>query len=159
MERSLEQLAQTTEPQMVQRRFDEHNLVWAFLISWLFVVTSLILVPSAFAWKQQRLLHSVLAIGDALLTFFMVAAMGELRRARRREKKQIRAYARVVDRNLSGWLVTIFIVKVATLTYFALADNAGWIVWGVVFSILTIALRLRFTQRAVLNATILAIAV
>ena len=77
MERSpLEQLAQTTEPQMVRRRFDEHNLVWAYLISWFFALASLVLVPTAFAWKQQRLPHSIVAVCVALLTLFIIAAMG-----------------------------------------------------------------------------------
>jgi serine phosphatase RsbU (regulator of sigma subunit) len=155
----LEQLAQTTEPQMVQRRFDEQNLVWAYLISWFFAVTSLVMVPSAFAWKQQRLAHVVLAVCDALLTLFIIAAMGELRRVRRREGAQMRAYARIVGRNLSAWLVVVFIVKFATLTYFALSDNAGWIVWGVVIPLLTIGLRLRLAQRTTLNTILLVIAI
>jgi serine phosphatase RsbU (regulator of sigma subunit) len=160
MERSpLEQLAQTTEPQMVQRRYDEQNLVWAYLISWFFFVTSLVLVPASFASKQQRLPHSVLAVCDALLTLFIIAAMGELRRVRRRDGTQMRAYARIVSRNLSAWLVVLFIVKFSTLTYFALSDNAGWIVWGVVIPLLTIGLRLRFAQRTTLNTIMLAIAI
>jgi len=160
MERTpLEQLAQTTEPQMVQRRYDEHNLVWAYLISWFFALSSLVLVPTAFAWKLQRLPHSVAAICDALLTLFIIAAMGELRRVRRREGAQVRPYARIVQRNLSAWLVVVFTVKFATLIYFALRDNAGWIVWGVIIPMLTLGLRLRFIQRTVLNAMMLAIAV
>src|SRR5437868_1032277 len=106
MERSLEQLAQTTEPQMVQRRFDEQNLAWAYVISWLFAVASFILVPLSFAWKQQRLAHGAISIVDALLTFFVIAAMSELRRARRRDTRPMRAYARFVGRNLSAWLIT-----------------------------------------------------
>jgi hypothetical protein len=41
---SIEDLAQTTEPQMVRRRFDDQNLVWAYAMSWLFAFASLILV-------------------------------------------------------------------------------------------------------------------
>ena len=160
MERSsLEQLAQTTEPQMVQRRFDEHNLVWAYLISWFFALTSLILVPTAFARKADRLPHSVAAIVDALLTLFIIAAMAEMRRVRRRDGARLRPYARIVRRHLSAWLVVLVTVKFATLIYFALNDNAGWIVWGVIIPMLTLGLRLQFMQRTVLNALMLAIAV
>ncbi|MEA2336710.1 MAG: phosphoserine phosphatase RsbU/P [Thermoanaerobaculia bacterium] len=159
MERSLEQLAQITEPQMVQRRFDEQNLVWAYLISWLFAFSSLILVSAGFAWKQQRLPHSILAICDALLTLFIIAAMGELRRVRRRENAPMRTYARIVRRNLSGWLVALFVVKFATLVYFALTDKFGWVAWGFIFPAATIALRLLLQQRIILNAAMLAIIV
>jgi len=38
---SIEDLAQTTEPQMVRRRFDDQNLVWAYAMSWLFACASL----------------------------------------------------------------------------------------------------------------------
>ena len=159
MERSsLEQIAQTTEPQMVRRRFDEQNLVWAYAISWLFAVTSLILVPSSAIWKQQRLAHVVVAVGDALLTLFIIAAMSELRRARRRDSRPPRAYARWVGRNLAGWLVTVFVIKFATLIFFALSSS-GWIAWGVIFPTATMALRLRLPQRIALNTIMLAIIV
>jgi hypothetical protein len=160
MERSpLEQLAQTTEPQMVQRRYDQQNLGWAYVISWLFALTSLVIVPTAFVWKQNRLPHGVTAIIDALLTLFVIAAMTELRHALRHEGWRPHAYARVVTRNLGAWLVAFFAVKFATLAYFAIADNAGWIIWGIVIPLLTIGLRLRFAQRMALNVMMLAIAI
>jgi hypothetical protein len=56
---SIEDLAQTTEPQMVRRRFDDQNLVWAYAMSWLFAFASLILVlylegPRASGWTRGR---------------------------------------------------------------------------------------------------------
>ncbi|MEA2344939.1 MAG: phosphoserine phosphatase RsbU/P [Thermoanaerobaculia bacterium] len=157
MERPLEQLAQTTEPQMVQRRFDEQNLVWAYLISWLFALASLVLVPASFAWKQQRLAHAGVSIIDALLTLFLIASMSELRRARRRNDRPLRSYARIVDRNLSAWLVALFAVKFAALVFFALTDKWGWVAWGFVFPVATIALRLLLPQRILLNGALLAV--
>jgi len=154
---TLDQLAQITEPQMVRRRFDEQNLVWAYVISWLFAISSLILVPFSAVWKQQRFVHGVLAIGDALLTLLIIAAISELRRARRRDSRPPRSYARLVGRNLSGWLITIVVVKFGVLTYFALTDSGGWIAWGVIFPTATIALRLLLPQRIVLNTIMLAI--
>jgi serine phosphatase RsbU (regulator of sigma subunit) len=159
MERpSLDQLAQTTEPQMVRRRFDEHNLVWAYVISWFFALSSLILIPFSIVEKQQRLLHAVIAVGDALLTLFMIAAMAELRRVRRREKVEPRRYAEIVKRNFAGWLITVFVVKFASLIFFALNENGGWIAWGVIFPTATMALRLLLPQRIALNSMMLAIA-
>jgi hypothetical protein len=157
VERNLEQLAQTTEPQMVQRRFDEQNLVLPYLISWFFALASLILVPASFAAKQQRMAHAGVAILDGVLTLFLIAAMSELRRVRRRESRAVRAYARAVGRNLSAWLVALFAVKFAALVYFALTDNAGWIAWGFIFPITTIGLRLLLRQRTVLHAALLTI--
>jgi hypothetical protein len=157
MERNLEQLAQTTEPQMVRARFDEQNLGSAYVISWLFAFTSLILVPTSMIAKHQRFGHGVVAIGDALLTLFNIGAMGELRRVSRRESRPPRAYARLVGRNLSGWLITLLVVKFATLIYFALSDSSGWIAWGVIFPTATIALRLRLQERVVLDAMLLVI--
>jgi serine phosphatase RsbU (regulator of sigma subunit) len=159
MERNLEQLAQTTEPQMVRTRFDEQNLGSAYVISWLFAVTSLILVPISMAWKQHRFGHATAAIFDALLILFIIASMSELRRVRRRDSRPPRAYARLVGRNLAGWLITVFVVKFATLIYFAMSDNSGWIAWGVIFPTATIALRLRLQQRIALNAMLLVIIV
>jgi serine phosphatase RsbU (regulator of sigma subunit) len=159
MERPLEQLAQTTEPEMVRRRFDEQNLVWAYVISWLFAATSFILVAASFAWKQQRLFHSSAALIDALLTLFVIAGMSELRRGRRRDNRPSRAYARPVERNLAGWLIAVFAVKFATLIYFALTDRAGWVAWGIIFPAATVALRLLWRQRIILNALLLAVVV
>jgi hypothetical protein len=159
MERPLEQLAQTTEPQMVQRRFDEQNLVWAYLISWLFGVISFILVAASFSWKQQRLGHTSAAFIDGLLTLFVIAGMSELRRARRRDNRPPRAYARPVERNLTGWLIALFAVKFTTLIYFALTDKAGWVAWGIIFPAATIALRLLLPQRIILNASLLSVVV
>jgi serine phosphatase RsbU (regulator of sigma subunit) len=159
MERPLEQLAQTTEPQMVQRRFDEQNLIWAYVISWFFAVTSFILVASAFAWKQQRFAHTATACVDALLTFFVIAGMSEMRRRQRRGDRPLRAYARPVERKLAGWLVALFAIKFATLIYFALTDKTGWVVWGIVFPTATIALRLLLPQRIILNSMMLAVVI
>jgi len=157
MERvSLEQLAQTTETQMVRARFDEQNLGWAYVIGWLFAVTSFILIPFAFHAKQMPALHICMAFGDAVLTIFMIAAMTELRRARR-PGREPHAYARIVGRNLAGWLVMTYIVKFATLIYFALADNGGWIAWAFLFPASTMALRLLLRQRIVLNVAMLGI--
>jgi serine phosphatase RsbU (regulator of sigma subunit) len=155
----LEQIAQTTEPQMVRRRFDEQNLGSAYVISWLFAVSSLILVPTSMVWKHQRLGHAAAATFDALLTLFIIGAMSELRRVRRRDSRQPRTYARIVGRNLPGWLITVFVVKFATLIYFAVSDSSGWIAWGVIFPTATIALRLRLQERIALNAILLVIIV
>jgi hypothetical protein len=154
---TLDQLAQITEPQMVRRRFDEQNLVWGFVISWVLALSSFMLIPFSFAAKEQRLAHVVAAICDAALTVFMIAAMTELRRARRRENWEPHAYARLVRRNLSGWLILVVLVKFAVLIYFALNDNGGWIAWGVIVPTATIALRLLPPQRIVLNTMMLAI--
>ncbi|MEA2162717.1 MAG: phosphoserine phosphatase RsbU/P [Thermoanaerobaculia bacterium] len=156
---TLEQLAQTTEPQMVRQRFDEHNLVWAYAIAWLLAFTSFILIAFAVASKQQQLLRVVLSVTDASFTLFMIAAMAELRRSRRRETSTMRAYARLVQRNLSGWLIALFLIKFATLIDFALTDNGGWIAWGVIFPSATMALRLLMPQRIVLNAVMLGIVI
>ena len=133
MQPNLEQLAQTTEPQMVRSRFDEQNLGSAYVISWLFAATSVILVPISMLWKQQRFGHGVAAVFDALFILFIIAAMSELRRIHRRDSRPPRAYARLVGRHLSGWLITLYVVKFATLIYFALSENSGWIAWGVIF--------------------------
>jgi serine phosphatase RsbU (regulator of sigma subunit) len=85
--------------------------------------------------------------------------MSELRRVRRRHDRQPRAYARLVGRNLAGWLSTVFAVKFGTLIYFALTDKAGWIVWGIIFPMTTMVLRLLLPQRIVLNTMMLAIVV
>jgi serine phosphatase RsbU (regulator of sigma subunit) len=154
---SLEQLAQITEPQMVRQRFDDQNLVWAYVISWLFAFASFILVGFALAIKEQRFGHLVASLTDAALTLFMIAAMSELRRVRRRESRQPRAYARMVGKNLTAWLITFFIVKFGTLIFFALTANGAWIVWGVIFPTATMALRLLPQQRFVLNSMMLAI--
>src|SRR3954453_12820270 len=132
MHPNLDQLAQTTEPQMVRARFDEQNLGAAYVISWLFAITSLILVPVSMIGKQHRFTHGAVAIADALLKLFIIASMSELRRVRRRDSRPPRAYARVVGRNLTGWLIAVFVVKFATLIYFAMSDNLGWIAWGVI---------------------------
>jgi len=154
---NLEQLAQITEPEMVRRRFDEQNLIWAYLISWLFGLASLVLVPASFSWKQQQLAHVTVSILDALLTLFLLAAMSELRRVRRREHRPLRPYARLVARNLGAWLVALFALKFAALVFFALSDKSGWVAWGFVFPFATIALRLLLPQRILLNAAMLAI--
>lgn len=144
---------------MVRRRFDEHNLVWAYAISWLFALSSLILIPFSIAEKQQRLAHTVIAACDALLTLFLIAAMSELRRARRRESAEPRRYAKIVRSNLAGWLVTMFAIKFASLMFFALNEDGGWIAWGVIFPTATIALRLLLPPRIALNTMMLAIIV
>jgi len=160
MERvSLEQLAQTTETQMVRARFDEQNLGWAYVVCWLFAFTSFLLIPFSFMAKLLPAVHICMALADAALTIFMIAAMTELRRARRRTGREPRAYARIVGRNLAGWLVTAYIVKFATLIYFALADNGGWIAWALLFPASTMALRLLLRQRIVLNVVMLGIVV
>ena len=156
---NLEQLAQTTEPQMVRARFDEHNLVWSYALSWMFALSSFVLIPFAFVTKQQAPAHIAVAIADAALTLFMIAAMTELRRARRLENWEPHAYARAVRRNVGAWLITECVVKFGTLVYFALNDNGGWIAWSVIFPTAIIALRLLLRQRIVLNALLLAITV
>ena len=83
--------------------------------------------------------------------------MTELRRARRRPGWEPHAYARIVGRNLAAWLVTTYIVKFATLMYFAMADNGGWIAWAFLFPASTMALRLLLRQRIVLNVAMLGI--
>jgi len=156
---SLDQIAQTTEPQMVRQRFDEQNLVWAYVISWLFALSSFILIPFSFAGKQQRLAHIVSSLSDAVLAVIVIAAMIELRRARRRENWEPHAFARIIGRNLSGWLITFALVKFATLVFFALTEGSGWIAWGASFPTATIALRLLLPQRIILNTVMLAIIV
>jgi hypothetical protein len=156
---TLEQLAQITEPQMVRRRFDDHNLVWAYVISWFFALSSFVLVAMSLAGNEQRAVRIIVSVSDAVLTLFIIAAMTELRRARRRENWEPHAYARLVRRNLSAWLITVFIVKFAALIFFALTDSGGWIAWGIVFPTATMALRLLLPQRILLNAMMLAIVV
>src|SRR3954464_2192271 len=107
MERaSLEQLAQTTEPQMVRARFDEQNLGWAYVVCWFFAATSFLLIPFSFMAKLLPVLHICMAVADAVLTIFMIAAMTELRRVRRRPGWEPHGYARMVGRNLAAWLIT-----------------------------------------------------
>ena len=157
---SLDQLAQITEPQMVRRRFDEHNLVWAYVISWFFAIASFVLVASSLAVKKRQSGHIAAAIVDAALTLFIIASMSELRKARRRRDGWTpRSYSRLVGKNLSAWLITLFVVKFATLTYFALSDNGAWIVWAVIFPTATMALRLLLRQRLVLHGMIAAIVI
>jgi hypothetical protein len=156
---TLEQLAQITEPQMVRRRFDDHNLVWAYVISWFFALSSFVLVGMSLAGKEQRAAHIIVAVSDALITIFIIAAMTELRRTRRRENWEPHAYARLVRRSLGAWLITVFIVKFAALMFFALSDSGGWIAWGVIFPATTILLRLLLPHRIILNAAMLAIAI
>jgi L-asparagine transporter-like permease len=96
-------------------------------MSWPFAMASLILVPMAIATPRQRAAHVVAAVIDALLTLFTIAAMSQLRIERRRPSSPPRAYARLVGRNLAGWLIALFIVKFATLEYFASTDRGGWI--------------------------------
>jgi serine phosphatase RsbU (regulator of sigma subunit) len=156
---SLDQLAQITEPQMVRRRFDEHNLVWAYVICWFFAITSFVMIASSLATTKRQSGHVAAGIVDAALTLFLLASMSELRRARRRESRKPRSYARMVGRNLTAWLITLFAVKFATLIYFALADTGAWIVWAVIFPTGTIALRLLLRQRLVLQALIVAIVI
>ncbi len=157
MERpSLEQLAQTTEPQMVRRRFDEHNLVWAYLISWFFAFSSLVMIGVAASAKQGSAVRLPVALADALLTLFLIASMHELRKARRREGWKPHRYARMVGRDLPGWLIILFVVKFATLISFALSDSGAWVVWGILFPLATIALRLLLPQRIVLNVVLVA---
>jgi serine phosphatase RsbU (regulator of sigma subunit) len=153
----LEHLAQTTEPQMVQRRFDEQNLGWAYVICWLFAFASFVLIPASLAWKEQRVAHIAVSVADGVFTYFVLAAMAELRRVRRRERAQPRAYARFIAPNLSAWLVALFASKFLALVYFAHSDKAGWAAWGFIFPATTIALRLKLTQRLVLHAMLLAI--
>src|SRR5437763_1013113 len=119
---TLEQLAQTTEPQMVRRRFDEHNLVWGYAVAWLFAVTSFALVPFAVGRPAMRALHIPAAIIDALLTLFMIVAMMQLRRARRGQTQSPRKIASIVGRNLSAWLIALFLTKFAVLEFFAIND-------------------------------------
>jgi len=157
VERTLEQLAQISEPQMVRQRFDEQNLSWPYLMAWFFLLASLVLVPASFAWKQQRVAHVAVSAIDALLTLFLLAAMSELRRVRRREDRPLRPYARVVARNLWGWLVALFAVKFAALVFFAMTDKTGWVAWGFIFPVTTIAVRLLLPQRILLNGTMLVI--
>jgi serine phosphatase RsbU (regulator of sigma subunit) len=156
---TLDQLAQITEPQMVRRRFDEQNLVWAYVISWLFALVSSILVLASFASKQQPVSHIPASLIDGALTLFIIAAMRELRRARRREGWKPHGYARLVGKNLAAWLITVFVVKFATLIFFALSDNGAWIVWAVIFPTATLALRLLLPQRLVLHGWMLAIVI
>src|SRR4051812_11942006 len=156
---TLEQLAQITEPQMVRRRFDDHNLVWAYVISWFFALSSFVLVGMSLATKGQRFPNIVISVTDAVFTIFIIAAMTELRRARRRENWEPHAYARIVRRSLAAWIIAVFIVKFGTLMFFALSDSGGWIAWGVIFPMTTIALRLLLPHRIILNAAMLAIAI
>ena len=144
---------------MVRRRFDEHNLVWAYVISWFFAITSFVMVGSSLAVKHRQTGHIAAAIADGALTFFLIASMSELRKARRRESWKPRSYARLVGRNLSAWLITLFVVKFAALIYFALADTGVWIVWAVIFPTATMALRLLLRQRLVLQGILMAIVV
>ena len=154
---TLEQLAQTTEPQMVRRRFDEHNLVWAYAVSWLFAISSFALVPFAIASRSQRAFHIGAAVIDALLTVFLIATMTQLRRARRNHPFAPPAYALVVNRNLPAWLVALFVTKFAVLELFAMNDRGGWIAWGVIFPFGTMTLRLLLPQRVALNGAMLGI--
>ncbi len=156
---SLDQLAQITEPQMVRRRFDEHNLVWAYVICWFFAIASFVMIASSLATTKRQSGHIAAGIVDAALTLFLLASMSELRRARRRESRKPRSYARLVGRNLTAWLITLFAVKFATLIYFALADTGAWIVWAVIFPTATIALRLLLRQRLMLQALIVAVVI
>ncbi|HEX9458875.1 MAG TPA: PP2C family protein-serine/threonine phosphatase [Thermoanaerobaculia bacterium] len=156
---SLDELAQITEPQMVRRRFDEQNLVWAYVISWFFAISSFVLVASSLATRNRLSGHIAAAVVDAALTLFIIASMSELRKARRREGWKAHSYARLIGRNLSAWLITAFVVKFATLIYFASTDSGGWIAWGVIVPTATMALRLLLPQRIVLNSMMLAIVV
>jgi hypothetical protein len=153
---SLEQLAETTEAQMVRRRFDDQNLVFAYVMSWLFLFASFIMVMVSVTTKGPAS-HIPVAVADALMTLFIIAALSELRSARRRENRKPRGYARMVGRNLAGWLIVLFVVKFGALIHFALSDTGAWVVWGVIFPTTTIALRLLLRQRIILNALIVAI--
>ncbi|HXH40610.1 MAG TPA: SpoIIE family protein phosphatase, partial [Thermoanaerobaculia bacterium] len=156
---SLDQLAQITEPQMVRRRFDEHNLVWGYVISWAFAIASLSLVIASFVVKKARPFHFPATFIDAALTFFILAAISELRKARHSESWKPNAYARMVGKNLTAWLITFFVVKFATLVFLAQSDNNAWIAWALIFPPLTIAFRLLLRQRLVLQAWIVAIVI
>jgi serine phosphatase RsbU (regulator of sigma subunit) len=156
---SLDQLAQITEPQMVRRRFDEHNLVWGYVISWPFAIVSLIFIIASFFVKKQRPFHLPAMLIDAAMTLFILAAISELRKARRRESWKPNAYARMVGRNLTAWLIAVFVVKFATLVFLALSDNSAWIAWAVIFPPLTMALRLLPRQRLVLHGWIMAVVI
>ncbi|HXA16190.1 MAG TPA: PP2C family protein-serine/threonine phosphatase [Thermoanaerobaculia bacterium] len=156
---SLDQLAQITEPQMVRRRFDEQNLVWAYVIAWFFAISSFVMVGASLATRNRQSAHIAAAIVDGALTLFLIASMSELRKARRRESRKPRSYARMVGRNLSAWLITLFVVKFATLVYFALSDTGAWVVWAVIFPTATMALRLLLRQRLVLQGILMSIVV
>jgi hypothetical protein len=154
---TLDQLAQTTEPQMVRRRFDEHNLGWGYAIAWLFAVTSFALLPFALARPALRVFHIAAAVIDAILTFFMIVAMMQLRRARRGQTQSSRKFALIVGRNLSTWLIALFLTKFAVLEFFAIGDRGGWIAWAIVFPTATMSLRLLLPQRIALNGAMLGI--
>ncbi|MEA2238402.1 MAG: phosphoserine phosphatase RsbU/P [Thermoanaerobaculia bacterium] len=155
---TLEQLALTTEPQMVRRRFDEHNLVWAYTVAWLFVVSSLALVPFAAFKTKSPALHVLAAAIDVLLTLFLLSVMSQLRQAKRNPAaKPLPAFAATIGRNLPTWLIALFVTKFAVLEIFAMTDRGGWVAWAVIFPIGTIVLRLLLQQRVVLYAGILTI--
>jgi serine phosphatase RsbU (regulator of sigma subunit) len=155
---TLEQLAQTTEPQMVRRRFDEHNLVWGYAVAWLFAVSSFALVPFALRMPAMRALHIPAAILDALLILFMIVSMRQIRRARRGQTQSQHKLVSVVGRNLSAWLIALFLTEFAVLEFFAINDRGGWIAWGVMFPLATMSLRLLLPQRIILNGAMLGIA-
>jgi serine phosphatase RsbU (regulator of sigma subunit) len=154
---ALEQLAQTTDPQLVRRSFDEHNLVWAYAIAWLFVLSSLALIPFAGFKTKSPALHITVAAIDVLLTFFLLSVMSQLRQAKRNPAAKRSAYAVAVGRNLPLWLIALFVTKFAVLDFFAMSDRGGWVAWAVIFPIGTIVLRLLLPQRIVLYAAILTI--
>lgn len=154
---TLEQIAQTTEPQMVRERFDQHNLVWAYAVAWLFAISSFALIPYALAKPGMRILHIPAAIADALLTLLLIVTMMQLRRARRGQTQALRPLIAVVGRNLSAWLIALFLTKFAVLELFAVHDRGGWIAWGVMFPTATMSLRLLLPQRIILNGGLLGI--
>lgn len=154
---SLEELATMSEAAMVRRRFDEHNLGWAYIVAWLFVAASFVVIGYSIAVPRDRLMHLIVGCADAAVTLVCLAAMSELRLARTREDRQPHAYARAIGRQLPAAIVTMYVVKVATLVYFASADRGAWVAWALFFPLAALVLRLLLRQRIVLHLAMTAV--
>jgi hypothetical protein len=155
-QQTLEVLATMDEPAMVRGRFDEHNLGWAYAITWMFAIASCVLLTYSAVNARNRIPHFGVAIADAALTLFVLASMSELRLARAREGRWTpHVYARALGRHLPAWLIALYLVKFATLVYFAASDRGGWVAWGVLFPFAAIGLRLLLGQRLTLHGAML----
>jgi hypothetical protein len=149
---TLDEIAQTSEGTIVRRRFDERNVAWTYSLAWLFAMASVICVGYSFHRRAQP--QELVAMADAALTIFMLGALHAYRSGQGRWLP----WARIIGRNLTPWIVTLFLSKIATFTFLALR-GPGAFAWAMLFPFTTLGLRLLLGPRLILHGAIAAITI
>ncbi|HEU4522609.1 MAG TPA: PP2C family protein-serine/threonine phosphatase [Thermoanaerobaculia bacterium] len=154
---TIEQLAAMTDEEMVRRRFDAGNVRYMTALTMLAFVTAIFQVFIGAFSRSAAAYQLPIAILHLVVAGAAAASMGEMVRAGGRVARRSRLPVELIARNLTPWILGFLVVEYALLTVFRQRGSHAWLVWAFIFPWFLIAVRMEFSRRLTLHASLIAV--